>query len=320
MLKYADVPSLSRRAVLRGATGIGAGLMAGSGFAARAQAAPPKFKTVEDGVLTIAMSASMPETGVDNGKLIGTDALMIQQIAKRMGLVAKPSVMAWASTIESIQAGRADIMCGDMGWTPARAQVMLLTDPIYYGGNYVTMPKSAPYTDAIKVSQLKGHSLGTGLGYSYVPEMKKIPGVGAVKLYGTSDACVRDMLAGRVDYVIIDAPIVSYMLMQRPDLDLKMVPLVYDPAYPSLTGKGRIVMGMNLHNPDLFDAVNDGVAWLWKEKLNAKYLAQYGLSNPGYLTPPPYNVRIGVDRDAKGNIIGPGAHTPKDYSALFATA
>jgi polar amino acid transport system substrate-binding protein len=77
-------------------------------------------------------------------------------------------------------------------------------------------------------------------------------------------------------------------------------------------------MGMSLNNPDLFDAVNDGVKWLWEKKLNAKYLAEYGLTSAGYLTPPPYNVRIGVDRDAKGNILGPGAHTPKNYSALFA--
>ena len=47
-------------------------------------------------------------------------------------------------------------------------------------------------------------------------------------------------------------------------------------------------MGMSLNNPDLFDAVNDGVKWLWEKKLNAKYLAEYRalgrrLSNPASL-------------------------------------
>jgi polar amino acid transport system substrate-binding protein len=309
----------ARRNVLRGMAGLGTGVVATSAFGLSARAEAPQFRTVEKGFLTIAMSASMPETGVENGKLAGTDAKMVAAIAPRLGLTAKPAVMAWSSTIESIQAGRADIMCGDMGWTPARAQVMLLTNSIYYDGTYVTMPKNAQYTDSISVEQLRGHSLGTGLGYSYVPEMKKIPGA-TVKLYSDEDAAVRDMLAGRVDYVLLDDPIISYMMIQRPDLDtkMKMVPLTYNSAYPSLTGKGRIVMGMNLHNPDLFDAVNDGVKWMWKTKLNAKYLAEYGLTGAGHLTPPPYNVRIGVDRNVKGNIIGPGAHTPKDYSYLFA--
>ena len=152
----------SRRNVLRGMTGLGTGVLASSAFGLSARAEAPQFKTVTKGFLTIAMSASMPETGVENGKLAGTDAMMVAAIAPRLGLTAKPAVMAWASTIESIQAGRADLMCGDMGWTQARAQVMLLTNSIYYGGNYVTMPKNAPFANSISVAQLHGHSLGTG--------------------------------------------------------------------------------------------------------------------------------------------------------------
>ena len=44
---------------------------------------------------------------------------------------------------------------------------------------------------------------------------------------------------------------------------------------------------------------------------------KYGVSNPDYLVPPPKNPRIGVDRDEVGNVIGPGAHKPKDFAALF---
>jgi len=92
---------------------------------------------------------------------------------------------------------------------------------------------------------------------------------------------------------------------------------VHDPAFPQLTSKQHTVMGMNQENPDLFDAVNAGVKWLWQTKLNAKLLAKYGVGNPDYLVPPDPNPRIGVDRDADGNPIGPGAHSPKDYSSLF---
>jgi polar amino acid transport system substrate-binding protein len=76
-------------------------------------------------------------------------------------------------------------------------------------------------------------------------------------------------------------------------------------------------MGMNQDNPDLFDAVNEGVKWLWQTKLNAKLLAKYGVANPDYLVPPEPNPRIGVDRDRSGRLIGPSAHDPKDFSALF---
>jgi polar amino acid transport system substrate-binding protein len=77
-------------------------------------------------------------------------------------------------------------------------------------------------------------------------------------------------------------------------------------------------MGMNLENYDLFDAVNAGVHWLWKTKKNVETLARYGITNPEYEIPPEKNLRIGVDRDADGNVIGPGKHPTKDYSQYFA--
>lgn len=283
-----------------------------------ARAETPKFKTVEDGYITIAISGTMPVTGLQDGKLSGSDALMVQAIAEKLGLKAKPAVMAWSATIQAIRSGRADIMCGDMGWSKARSDAMLLTDPIYYSGNFVTMTKDKPFTTGIDPNQLKGAIVGTGTGYSYVPDIKKIPGIKDVKLYDNVDGCVRDVLAGRIDYAILDSMTVDYMLLQQPDLALKQVPVTPNTEYPSLTGKGRAVMGMSQDNPDLFDVINAGVKWLWDTKQNAKFLAQNGMVSPDYLTAPTVDPRIGVDRDAAGAVLGPAAHSPKNYSSLFA--
>jgi polar amino acid transport system substrate-binding protein len=46
-------------------------------------------------------------------------------------------------------------------------------------------------------------------------------------------------------------------------------------------------------------------------------MQKYGIGNPDYLVPPDKNPRIGVDRAADGNVIGPGAHPTKDFSSLF---
>lgn len=283
-----------------------------------AHAAPPKFKTVEDGYMTIAMSGAMPVTGWQDGKLTGSDAMMVQAIAEKLGLKAKPAIMAWSATIQAIRSGRADIMCGDMGWTKARADAMLLTDAIYYGGNFVTMTKDKPFTDFVDPDALKGATVGSGTGYSYVPDIKKIPGIKDVKLYDNVDSCIRDVLAGRIDYAVLDSMTVDYLLLQQPDLPLKQVPIKPNAEYPNLSGKGRAVMGMSMDNPDLFDAVNAGVKWLWDTKKNAQFLAQNGMTSPDYLIKPTNDPRIGVDRDAGGAILGQAAHTPKDYSALFA--
>ena len=310
---------LTRRSVLRGAAGLGLGAAAGPlSLASRAFAATaPRFKTVEEGFITLAMSGSMPVTGLKDGKVIGSDAEMVMAIAKRLGLGVKPNLMAWSATIEAVKTGRADIMCGDMGWSKARANALLLTDAIYYDGNYVTMKKDRPAGDYMAVDDLSGHSVGSGTGYSYVPDIKKIPNV-EVKLYDTDDACLRDVQAGRLDYAVLDGMSVDYMLLQNPGIDLKLVPITPNSQYAALSGKGRAVMGMNLENTDLFDAVNAGVKWLWSSKTNAECLARNGLTHADYMVVPAVDPRIGVDRGADGAILGPGAHAPKDYSALFA--
>jgi ABC-type amino acid transport substrate-binding protein len=278
--------------------------------------AAPAFRTVTPGVLTVAMNGDMPMTGIKDGKLIGTDGEMIDLIAQKLGLSVKPSLMEWSATIESIRSGRADVMLGNMGWTPVRARVMLLTDAIYYAGTFATMKKSLPL-ERVTIGDMKGHSIGTVTGFTIVPEMKKVPGTTAVKLYDTSDACIRDVVAGRLDFGVLDAPTVDYMILQNPGWGLKQVPVVHDVAFPQLTSKQHTVMGLNQHNPDLFDAVNAGVKWLWRTKTNAALLRKYGVGNPDYLVPPEPNPRIGVDRDANDNPIGPGAHTVRDFSSLF---
>ena len=294
--------------------GMGATLLAAS---RRSAFAAPAFKTVEPGVLTIANSNEMPMIAMEDGKLIGSDAEIIATIAAKLGLGVKSAQMEWSATVQSVKSGRADIMMGNMGWTPARAAALLITDAIYYAGTMVCMKQDQPFT-SFTVNDAKGHSIGTVNGFTIVPEMKKLPGVGEVKLYDNSDGCVRDVVAGRLDFAVLDAPLVDYMILKNPNWNLKQVPMMHDDAFPQITSKQHTVMGMNQQNFDLFDAVNAGVKWMWKTKQNAELMKKYGIANPDYLVPPPKNLRIGVDRDADGGVIGPGAHPTKDFSSLFA--
>jgi ABC-type amino acid transport substrate-binding protein len=298
------------------------GFMAGMGAsllvaARRGTVAAPAFKTVEPGVMTIANSNEMPMIAVQDGRLIGSDAEIIATIAKKMGLGVKSAQMEWSATVQSVKSGRADIMLGNMGWTPARAQALLITDAIYYAGTFVCMKKDKPFTSSFSVNDVKGSSIGTVNGFTIVPEMKKLPGVSEVKLYDNSDGCVRDVVAGRLDFAVLDGPLVDYLILKNPNWNLKQVPIAPDPAFPQLTSKQHTVMGMNQENFELFDAVNAGVKWMWQTGQNAALMQKYGISNPDYLVPPEKNPRVGVDRDEAGNVIGPGAHPTKDFSSLF---
>ncbi len=313
-----SVDRFSRRAFVgrMALLGVGAGALGRLVGPPAALAQSPKPKTVNPGVITVAMNGDMPMTNIKDGKLIGSDGEMIVAIAQKLGLGVKPSLMEWSATIESVKTGRTDIMLGNMGWKPTRAEVMCITDAIYYAGSFATLRKGLELT-SVSIADMKGHSIGTVTGFTIVPEMKKVPGTTEVKLYDTSDACIRDVVAGRLDIAVLDAPTVDWIILQNAGWGLKQVPFNPDPNFPQLTSKQHTVMGMNTGNHDLFDAVNRGVKWLWDTKLNARLLAKYGVKSSDYLVPPAKNPRIGVDRDEKGNIIGLCAHQPKDFSSMF---
>ena len=265
------------------------GFMAGVGATLsrdwRSAAAAPDFKTVEPGVLTIANSNEMPMIAMEDGKLIGSDAEIIATIAKKMGLGVISAQMEWSATVQSVKSGRADIMIGNMGWTPARAAVLPITDAIYLPGTLVCMKMDKPFTTSFSVNDMKGHSIGTVNGFTIVPEMKKLPGMCEVKLYDNSDGCVRDVVAGRLDFGVLDGPLVDYLILKNPNWSLKQVPIAPDPAFPQLTSKQHTVMGMNQENYDLFDAVNAGVKWMWRTKQNAALMKKYGIEQPGLSGP-----------------------------------
>ncbi len=308
---------LSRRGFLRGAVLLGAAVpMHGLLRAAAAAAATsiPAFKTVEAGQLTVAMNGDMPMTSVKDGKIIGIDGEVIGLIAERLGLKAKPSLMEWSATIEAIKTGRADVMLGSMGWTKPRAEAMAITDPIYYTSRFLVQKKGV---NIDSVESLRGKTFGTVTGFTVVPEMKKVPGIKEVKLYDTSDACIRDVVAGRLDTAVLDGLVVDYLISKNPDWGLVNLSMKPHKEFPILTGRNHAVMGMNVSNCELFHAVNQGIAWAWKRGINKEMLAKYGANDPSYLKPPDGHARVGADRDDKGTVTGHCKEGYKDFSGLF---
>ena len=310
---------ISRRGFIRTASALGLGVGAlGSLAGSRSWAADaPKIKTIEPGVITVATLSAMPITDVRDGSFIGTDGEIISTIAEKLGLKVKVNLMEWSSTIESVKTGRADLMACNMGWSEKRSQIMLLTDAIYYVSQYATMKADKAAKPRLSISDFKGHTIGAVTGTTVIPEMKRIPGIVDVKLYDNIDSSIRDVVAGRLDFGVLDAPLVDYMIQQNVDWGVKQLPLEENADYPALTSKQHTVIGMNIENTELFDAVNAGVRWLNRTKKNAELLAKYGIKDPDYLIPPAKNPRIGIDRDEAGNVLGPGAHKAKDFSALF---
>ncbi|WP_248798323.1 ABC transporter substrate-binding protein [Pseudomonas sp. MWU13-2105] len=266
-------------------------------------AAGPAFAldTVEPGSLTIAFSGDMPGTGYQDSKMVGYDGEILQQISEKLGMKVKPALMEWSGTIASVQARRVDVMAGTMGWTEQRSKIMALSDPIHYFKNGITQTDK---TDWKTLKDLQGKKVGTITGFSFIPEMRKIPGL-QVTLYDTSDAAVRDLLAGRIDAVIGDPPVMQYAISRNAQWHLHFNAFTdNDPDFPLLTGLGQVVFGFNKDNPQLLAAVNAQIEALWKTCEMRKIGARYGLTQDVWFMPQGKDLRLSVDRPADWKLPG----------------
>lgn len=274
-------------------SGLLALFMAACGLSMPASAQSPE--TVDKGLLTIAFSGDMPGTGFQDGKMIGYDGEILGRVADALKLKVKPALMEWSGTIASVQSRRVDIMAGTMGWTEQRSKIMTLSDPIHYFKNGITQSDK---TDWNKLKDLEGKKVGTITGFSFIPELRKIAGL-QLALYDTSDAAVRDLLAGRIDAVIGDPPVMQYAISRNPQWHIKFNAFSdASPDFPLLTGLGQVVFGMNKENPELAKAVNAEIAKLWQSCDLRKIGNNYGLVQDVWYVPAGQNFRAGVDRPA----------------------
>jgi ABC-type amino acid transport substrate-binding protein len=285
---------MKKGTILKGIGALGAGMAAVVIALSGASAAPPK--TIEPGKLNVALNGDMPMTGLKDGKLIGTDGDLMVLIAQRLGLQVVPHMMEWSAEIESTKQGKVDVMHGAMGWIESRSKIMLLTDPIYYFGTLLAQKKEHNWST---FEDMKGRSVATVSGFTLVPELKKVDGIGEVKLYDTTDGALRDLIAGRVDMAILDPPLMQRAIQQNPSWDLHQVPLKPEPdKYPIMSQVYNVIFGINPNEKELYDAFNEQIAKIWADCTNVKVMAKYGLGDKSWFTPPPQgeNLRNGVDR------------------------
>ena len=278
----------------RGARALGVAVVALLVGVGAAQAEPPK--TMEPGKLHVALNGDMPMTGLEDGKLIGTDGELMVLIAERLGLEVVPHMMEWSAEIQSTKQGKVDIMHGAMGWIAARSEIMLLTDPIYYFGTLLAQKKDTSWST---FEDMQGRSVATVSGFTLVPELKEVEGIGEVKLYDTTDGALRDLIAGRVDMAILDPPLMQLAIQENPDWNLHQVPLQPEPdKYPIMSQVYNVIFGINPELQELHDAVNQQITQIWADCTNVEVMGKYGLGDQSWFTPPPQeeNLRNGVDR------------------------
>ena len=239
--------SLSRRTALMGT-------------AAAFGAASAHAQSLEDvrrrGVVRIVTTASSPPHGFldpTTNTLRGIMFELGESVTRRMGLRSQFAEVPFGSLIGELTSGRSELMSAPLFITPARAEVIDFSIPIYgWGEGFVTRANNTrAYPD---LNALSGQTVGSQVGTVQLEMLRAVPGIRDVRTYPDSVTMLLDLRAGRIDVALIDPPSIAYQLRLRRLTDLRLVE-GYRPV-----NRWQIGMAVAKGNATLLAAVNEAIA------------------------------------------------------------
>jgi ABC-type amino acid transport substrate-binding protein len=239
------------------ATVIAAACAAGT-TAAEAQTTLETVK--KKGVLVAGSSAEYPPFEfVADGKLIGYDVEMAEEITRRMGGVkVEWEKIDFKGIVAALTAKRVDVLITALTYTPERAARIAFSEPYFDAGIGALIPKDS---SVAKADDLTGKKVGVQLGSSGERYVRETLGskIGQIMTYDSIVLAINDLRNGRVDAVVNPLPVLRYAVRN-------------DPSFRQTDVWDSRVVGINtrLEDKELMAEINKHLLDLKKEGFLAK--------------------------------------------------
>lgn len=201
-----------------GCAAIAASLMMAS--AASAQTTLQKIK--QTGVMTAGNTFDYPPFDfIENGKKVGFDVDIGDEIARRMGVKLKWETIDFRGIIAALKSGRVDVLITGMVYTPDRAKQMAFSMPYYDGGIAAAYPNGKPISNA---KELVGKRVGVELGSAGDKFVRDTLGPSAnVKTYDSEFLGLKDLSDGRLDAFVGNVATMRYVMLKMPSIKLSPI-------------------------------------------------------------------------------------------------
>ncbi len=205
--------------------------------------------------LRLAMSGSFrPFSTTDaGGRLVGFDADVAREVARRLGREPVLVQTDWAGIQAGLQSGKYELICGSMAITPQRLESMYFTLPYYVSGAQVFARRD--------VTSLRGAKIGVTEDSTYErwinEHPEQFPGADVLH-YGSEAEIVAAMNADKVDALVSDRIVGGFYIKQGSAGDIvPFGPLLYHEACGIAARKdeGALVRAVNRA---LFAMIQDG--------------------------------------------------------------
>jgi ABC-type amino acid transport substrate-binding protein len=243
------------------------------GTTPEAKATGKAFKTQKKGVLSVGSDTAFPPfESIEDGKAVGFDVDLVNEVAKRLGLQVDYQTAAFDTIFTALAAGKWDIVASAVTIKAERKQTVDFTDP------YFTADLSLSVTDANAgtiggVDDMQGKIVGTQAATTSEDCSKTLKADGKiadVRTYDTAPDAFTDLAAGRVDGVIIDYPTAKQILENRTGSRVVEV----------LRTQEEYALAVSKRNPDLREAVNEALAEIESDGTYARLFMKWFKTEP----------------------------------------
>ena len=163
-----------------------------------------KVKTPEDiqnaGTLHMATNAEFePFEYKDGDEVVGIDIEISQKIADKLGVELEVSDIAFDTLITALQSGKADIVAAGMTASEDRKKNVDFSDPYFDASQAIIVTNDSDITSR---TDLNGKTVGVQLGTTGDQYCTNEDGENDISVAEVK--AVSDLLAGRIDAVVID--------------------------------------------------------------------------------------------------------------------
>lgn len=180
-----------------------------------------------------------PTTFVSNGEPSGVLVDLLKRVSNKTGDVYHIRLLPWKRAYEAALRGEGAIM--GLSLTPERRELFEFSEPMHYNELQLVVKKDHVF-EFTRLSDLKGKTLGGGLGVSYGEEVDAAIQQGLFSMERDTDASARlaKVLQGRLDAAVIGHGMPGYqailkgndrLLERQNELLVLPHPLARDPLY-----------------------------------------------------------------------------------------
>lgn len=226
----------------------------------------------KNGFITMSTNAEFePFEYKDGESIVGIDLEISQKIADKLGVKLKVNDVAFDSLIPEITSGKADFVAAGMTADDERRKNVDFSDSYFDAGQAVIVKKGG---DIKAPKDLDGKKVGvqtgtTGDKYCTNEDGTSEIKVGSVERYNKGMDAVSDLIAGRIDAVVIDDFPAQKFVEKNSDKIAKLNDMLTSEQYAIAVKKG---------NTELTDLINETLKELKDsgdlQKIFDKYLAQ----------------------------------------------